>query len=62
MPVDYVHLVPPPRTRDMTSASQDNARHNGGGADHSPSISAECLAQLVRQASKVRAVHKTGVG
>ena len=34
------------------SPGQDDACPDGCGPDHSPSITAECLAQLVRHASK----------
>ncbi len=62
MPTDDVHPMPPPRTHDMTAPSQDNACHDGGGPDHSPSISAQCPAPLARYAAKERLAHKIDAG
>jgi hypothetical protein len=51
----------PPGSDHVTAPGQDDACPDGCGPDHSPSITAQCLAQLVRHASKERLAHKTEV-
>ena len=53
--------MPPPGSDHVTAPGQDDACPDGCGPDHSQSITAQCLAQLVRHASKERLAHKTEV-